>query len=176
MIGGFLIVGEQRSDLESFAARPQNAVALQPLPIDGAERDRLWLPDPGLEEFCARRGESGLIVSQDFLDRNRRKVGQPGRRCASAPALLANIAEREPETRLAVIFLLGDDLLKADHVVAPMVRGSPPKFKAEALPAMLRLDDVEAQESKPRAVLNGGTQPMAAPSSSPRRNPSGSAA
>src|SRR5271154_1030213 len=40
-----------------------------------------------------------------------------------------------------------------------MVQSRPPKFKAKALPAMLRLDDVEAQESKPRAVTNGGDAP-----------------
>ena len=156
MIGGFLIVGEQRSDLESLAARPQNAVALQPSLIDDAKRDSLRLPDPGLEEFCARGGEGGLVVAQDFLDRDRCEFGQAGRRRASAPALLADIAEREPETRLAVVVLLGDDPVETDHAIAQMVQGGPPQFKAKALPAMLRLDDVEAQESKPRAVADGG--------------------
>jgi hypothetical protein len=51
---------------------------------------------------------------------------------------------------------LGDDAVEADHAVAEMVQSSPPKFKAEALPAMLRLDDIEAQESEARAVANGG--------------------
>jgi hypothetical protein len=37
-----------------------------------------------------------------------------------------------------------------------MVQGSPPQFKAKALPAMVCLDDVEAQESKRRPVANGG--------------------
>ena len=60
------------------------------------------------------------------------------------------------ETRLAIVFLLGDDAVEADHAVAEMVQSSPPQFKAEALPAMLRLDDVEAQESEARTVANGG--------------------
>jgi hypothetical protein len=77
-IGGFLIVGEQRSDFETFAARPQNAGALQPSLIDDAERDSLRLPDPGLEEFCARRGESGLVITQDFLIGTGAKSVRPG--------------------------------------------------------------------------------------------------
>src|SRR6202041_441058 len=73
-----------------------------------------------------------------------------------APALLTDIAESESETRLAIAFLLGDDPVEADHAVAQTVQSSPPKFEAEALPAMLRLDDIEAQESEARAVANGG--------------------
>ena len=69
-LGGFLIIGEQRSDLEPVPARPQNAVALQPSPIDDAKRDSLRLSEPGLEKLCARRGESGLVIAQDFLDRD----------------------------------------------------------------------------------------------------------
>jgi hypothetical protein len=37
-----------------------------------------------------------------------------------------------------------------------MVQSSPPEFKAEALPAVPRLDDVQAQESETGAVANSG--------------------
>ena len=100
-IGGFLIAGEQRSDFESFAASPENAATLQPLPVDDAKRDGLRLPDPGLEKLCARRGENGLVIAQDFLDWDRRKSVNP-EGAAPPPLIFWRIlrnASRKPDLR-----------------------------------------------------------------------------
>ena len=85
------------------------------------------------------RRESSLVVSQNFLDRDHRKAGQTERRRASAAALLADIAEREPETRLAIVFLFGDDPVEADHAVAEVVQRGSPQLRAEASSAVLAL-------------------------------------
>ncbi len=84
-IGGLLVVGEQRPDLESFPARPKNAVALQPALIDDAERDSLRLAIQDLRNASRGRRESGLVVAQDLLDRDRRKVGRDRRGAAPPP-------------------------------------------------------------------------------------------
>jgi hypothetical protein len=44
--GGFLIVREERPDLEPRPAPPENAVARQALPIHDAEADSLLLANP----------------------------------------------------------------------------------------------------------------------------------
>ena len=53
-----------------------------------------------------------------------------------------------------VVLLLGDDAVKADRAVAEAVQRSSPQLKAEALPPVFRLDDIEPEEPEARAVAN----------------------
>ena len=48
-LGGLLVVGEQRPDLESFPAGPKNAIAFQPALIHDAEGDSPRLANPCLD-------------------------------------------------------------------------------------------------------------------------------
>ena len=108
----------------------------------------------GVQERFAGRRKSAFVAARDLIDRDRRKVGQTGGRRAAAPAPLTDVAEGEPEARFAVVLLLGDDAVEADHAVAEMVERGAPEGKAEAPSAALRRNDVEPQEPEARAVAD----------------------
>ena len=107
------------------------------------------LANPGFEKLFAGRRKSAAVVAYDLIDRDRQEVGQTGGRRAAARAPLADTAEGEPEARFAVVLLLGDDAVEAGHAVAEMVQRGSPQLKAEAPPAVFRLDDVEPRNPKP---------------------------
>lgn len=80
--------------------------------------------------------------------------------------LIADVAVREPEPRLPVVRLLGDDTVETDVAVSEITHAVLPDSHSEAFAAKSGLHDVETDEAKAVVIGDGGEarDRLAAPS------------
>ena len=150
----FDIIGSERTNLETFAARPDHAPSVQSAIAEKRAADVTRRGDPSAQERRTRGREDRCVVGLDGRKRNRRECDGRWSNRRRHLAAIADIPIGQDESRFLIILLLCNHAIETDRAQTGMSHTGLPYAQSVTAAPQIGTHNVEPEKSKVGVVID----------------------